>query len=79
MQAARRLLHCGSPLTPPPSYAFDKAIKYHLSYRTLADHLKAISAKRVILTHLGSDLLGHLDEVAADVAYDGLMVTIDDD
>ena len=61
------------------AYAFDKAIKYHLSYRTLADHLKAISAKRVILTHLGSDLLGHLDEVAADVAYDGLMVTIDDD
>jgi ribonuclease BN (tRNA processing enzyme) len=58
------------------AYTFEKAVKYHLSYRSLVDHRASISAKRLILTHLSPDMLARVAEADLEIAYDGLVVAI---
>lgn len=66
----------GADLFIAEAYFFDKPIKWHLSYATLADNLPRLTAKRVIATHMSADMLGRLDEVAIETAFDGLVVEI---
>jgi len=54
---------------------FDRRIKFHLDYASLKANLARVGAKRVILTHMGPDMLTRLDEVAEETAVDGLVVT----
>lgn len=58
------------------AYSFAKAIPFHLSYRTLQEHRRQITARRVILTHVGPDLLEHLGEVDEPVAKDGTVLNL---
>ena len=53
-----------------------KAIKTHLSLATLEQHLGAIAAKRLVLTHMGDDILTHRDEIHHAMAEDGMVVTL---
>ncbi len=62
----------GADLFVCESYFFDKPMKNHLSYRTLMAHRDELRCKRLIITHLGEDLLGRLGEVELEVAYDGM-------
>ena len=55
---------------------YDKPIKWHLDYASLAAHLDAIAAKRVILTHLGPDMLARLPDLDCETAADGMCVTV---
>ena len=66
----------GADLFICESYFFDKAMKNHLSYRTLMAHRDELGCKRLIITHLGDDLLARLGEVELEVAYDGLEVLL---
>ena len=66
------LFICGvwSFATPDPTF---------LDYRTLLSHRRDLTCKRLVLTHLGPDMLNHLDDVAADaveIAEDGLMLAL---
>jgi len=56
------------------AYFFDKVMKYHIDYKTLSDHLPAIGARRTIVTHMSSELLGRQSELALEAASDGLVV-----
>jgi len=56
------------------AYFFDKMMKYHIDYTTLAKHLPQIGAKRTIVTHMSSELLGRQTEIALEAAHDGLVV-----
>jgi ribonuclease BN (tRNA processing enzyme) len=56
------------------AYAFEKKIRYHLDYRTLQEHLPRIGCRRLILTHLGPDMLARLAEVELECAEDGTRV-----
>lgn len=56
------------------AYFFDKVMKYHIDYTTLAKHLPAIGAKRTIVTHMSAELLGRQKEIALEAARDGLVV-----
>ena len=47
-------------------------MKNHISYRTLMAHRAELGCKRLILTHLGQDLLDRITEVEPEVAHDGL-------
>jgi ribonuclease BN (tRNA processing enzyme) len=50
-----------------------------LDYRTLVQQRRRLTCKRLILTHLGPDMLAHLDEVAGDgveLAADGLTLSL---
>src|SRR5262245_42183205 len=58
------------------AYTFERRIRYHLDHATLARHLDAIGARRVILTHLGPEMLAHRHEAVTECADDGLVVEI---
>jgi ribonuclease BN (tRNA processing enzyme) len=55
-------------------YMYEKPRKSHMTLSVLRQHLPAIGAKRVILTHLSEDMLAHLADVEIECAVDGLEV-----
>jgi ribonuclease BN (tRNA processing enzyme) len=57
-------------------YMYDKLRKSHMTLAVLRQHLPAIGAKRVILTHLSEDMLAHMADVEFECAVDGLVVEV---
>ena len=64
----------GADLFICEAYFFDKVMKYHIDYTTLARRLPDIGAKRTIVTHMSAELLGRQHEIALEAAHDGLVV-----
>jgi ribonuclease BN (tRNA processing enzyme) len=62
----------GADLFICESYYFEKQMKNHINYRTLMAHKAELGCKRLIITHLGEDLLNHRDEIELDMAEDGM-------
>jgi len=58
------------------AYTYDKAVKNHLSLKTLQAHLPEINPKRLILTHMSDDMLGRLDTLPYTAASDGMVVEL---
>jgi ribonuclease BN (tRNA processing enzyme) len=58
------------------AYFFDKSVKFHLDFATLAAKLPQIGAKRVILTHLSAEMLRRAPETGYEIAEDGGTVTL---
>jgi ribonuclease BN (tRNA processing enzyme) len=55
---------------------FERKVRFHLDYATLKANLARIGARRIILTHMGPEVLGRLGEVAEEVAQDGATVRV---
>ena len=66
----------GSNLFICEAYFFDKQVKFHLDYQTLMSHRSELDTKRLVLTHLGPDMLAHVDDIDAECATDGLAVEL---
>jgi ribonuclease BN (tRNA processing enzyme) len=62
----------GADLFICEAYYFDKKVKYHLDYATLASHAPELSCRRLILTHMSADMLAHLPDLGVEAAADGL-------
>ena len=58
------------------AYFFDKPIKFHLDFATLAAKRSQIDARRVILTHLSAEMLRRVRETGYEIAEDGETVTL---
>jgi len=58
------------------AYSFEKKMKFHLDYQTLAKRWAELTCKRIVLTHMSNDMLDRLQEVNAEVAYDGLKMKL---
>jgi ribonuclease BN (tRNA processing enzyme) len=58
------------------AYTYDRTVKNHLSVKTLETHLPEINPKRVILTHMGDDVLHKLNSLPHMGASDGLIVEL---
>ena len=58
------------------AYFRSKAVPSHLDLATLERHLPDITARRLVLTHMSADLLGQLDTVDCETAYDGLTIVL---
>lgn len=56
------------------AYYRDKQIPYHLSYRTLREHRAELRCKRLLLTHMSQDMLGQLDSIEDETAWDGMII-----
>ncbi|MBL0899979.1 MAG: MBL fold metallo-hydrolase [Reyranella sp.] len=56
------------------AYFFDKVMKYHIDYTTLAKRLPEIAPRRTIVTHMSAELLGRQGEIALEAAHDGMVV-----
>jgi ribonuclease BN (tRNA processing enzyme) len=57
-------------------YSFKKPVRFHLNYPEIAKHKAEIRARRVVLTHLGREMLANLDSVPEECARDGLVIQI---
>lgn len=58
------------------TYSFDRQIKFHLDYATVARHLPEIGAKRVVLTHMNPEMLVRASEAEYEVAEDGKVISL---
>lgn len=54
----------------------DKPIRHHLSYDALCRNLDRLSARQIVLTHMGPDMLAHRGAARHRIAEDGLVVTL---
>ncbi len=58
------------------AYFRDKAIATHLSLNTIEANLDRLRPKRLVLTHLSDDMLGHPDRHLFECAEDGKLLVI---
>src|SRR5262249_37481891 len=66
----------GADLLIAECYFFQKPVRYHLNYPDIVRHRAEIRAKRLVLTHLGKEMLANLDKVSEECAHDGLTITL---
>ncbi len=57
-------------------YFHQKPVPFHMNYTDIEAHRHELSAKRMILTHMGPEMLAHQDDVPEECAYDGLRIEI---
>ena len=55
---------------------FDKPVKFHLDYGTLRAHAAELRPKRLLLTHLGPDMLAQRHNLDWETAEDGMVVEL---
>jgi ribonuclease BN (tRNA processing enzyme) len=58
------------------AYTRDKPIATHMALSLLERHLGEIRPKRLILTHMGADMLAHRAELAYETAADGMILDL---
>jgi ribonuclease BN (tRNA processing enzyme) len=58
------------------AYTRDKPVKTHMALSQLEGHLGQIRPKRLILTHMGDDMLARRAEVPYETAEDGMIVEV---
>lgn len=66
----------GADLFICEAYYREKQIPYHLSYRTLQEHRAELRCKRLLLTHMSQDMLGQLDTIEDETAWDGMVIDL---
>jgi ribonuclease BN (tRNA processing enzyme) len=69
-------LACDADLFVSEACTYDKPLPMHLAYRQLVENLPALRPRRLIVTHMGEDMLARRDAVAHETAEDGLIVEI---
>jgi ribonuclease BN (tRNA processing enzyme) len=55
---------------------FETRLPFHLDYPRLAENRERFGCKRMVLTHLGREVLARRDEVTIDLASDGLVLEL---
>jgi len=48
----------------------------HVNYQALQANLARLQCRRLVLTHLGEEMLAHQDELAVQVAVDGMVIEV---
>lgn len=57
-------------------YTRERDVPYHLSYRVLQQKRPALATRRLVLIHLGPDMLAHAGELDAEIASEGAVIEI---
>ena len=58
------------------AYFFEKKVKFHLDYQTLLSHRPVLRCKRLLLTHMSSDMLAHITDLSIECAHDGFAIML---
>jgi ribonuclease BN (tRNA processing enzyme) len=66
----------GADLLIAEAYTFDRPIKFHLDYATLHKNRAWLDCRRLILTHMSDDMLARRYEAEAELADNGLALTL---
>ena len=72
----QELKRTGADLLIAEAYSFEKRIKFHLDYATLAANAERLGCKRIVLTHMGPEMLSRLGEVECECAEDGKIIVL---
>jgi len=51
-------------------------LDFHINYPQLAANRDKFKVRRMCLTHLGREVLSREDEIALEMGYDGMKITI---
>jgi ribonuclease BN (tRNA processing enzyme) len=65
----------GTDLLICEAYFRDKKVPYHLSYAELIEHLAEFESKRIVLTHMTSEMIA-ANDVELERAFDGMAIDI---
>jgi ribonuclease BN (tRNA processing enzyme) len=55
---------------------FESEVQGHLNYRTLTAKRSKLGCRRLVLTHMSEEMLGHLDQVDVETASDGAVIEL---
>jgi ribonuclease BN (tRNA processing enzyme) len=66
----------GADLFISECYFYEKNVSFHMNYPDLKAHWDELDAKRIVLTHMGPEMLAHQHEVPEQCAYDGLVIEL---
>ena len=66
----------GADLFIAEALSYDKRIRYHLDLATLLEHRSRLDCRRLILSHMGEDVLARLDGLAVETAEDGKQLLV---
>jgi ribonuclease BN (tRNA processing enzyme) len=61
----------GADLFIAEALVYDKQVKYHLDLATLLQHRARLDCRRLVVTHMGEDMLARLDGLPVEAAADG--------
>ena len=53
---------------------FDRRVPGHLDYRTLSEKRPQLGCKRIVITHMGKDMLARVGELDVEAAEDGMVI-----
>jgi ribonuclease BN (tRNA processing enzyme) len=57
-------------------YTFDRNVPYHLNYRRLREKQSLLRTRRLVLTHMSSEMLDRAGDVDAECAFDGMQIDL---
>lgn len=66
----------GSHLLIAECFAYDQPVPAHLDYLTLLQHRSRLGCKKIVLTHMGPDMLSRLDRLDFDTVNDGEIIEV---
>jgi ribonuclease BN (tRNA processing enzyme) len=55
---------------------FETRTDFHLDYPRIAEQRSRFGCRRLVLTHIGREVLAHSDEIDAQLAHDGLVIEV---
>jgi ribonuclease BN (tRNA processing enzyme) len=55
---------------------YETRVDFHLDFPRIAEHRSRFSCKRLVLSHVGREVLAHRDEIADEIAQDGLVIDL---
>lgn len=69
-------LSAGADLFVCECLGYDAAPPHHLDYVTLERHRPSLACRRLIVTHMGDQMLARVGELGLEAARDGLVLTL---
>jgi ribonuclease BN (tRNA processing enzyme) len=69
-------LAAGSDVLIAECYFHTKPVPFHLNYPDIRAHRDELQTRRLILTHMGPEMLAVADELPEKCAYDGMVVEV---
>jgi ribonuclease BN (tRNA processing enzyme) len=66
----------GADLFIAEAYFYEKVVRFHLDWMSLARRRDQLGAKRLVVTHMGPDMLDRVADLPVEAAHDGLELTL---
>lgn len=66
----------GADLLLCECYSGDRAMRHHLDWPTLAARIPDLQCRRLMVTHMGPEMLARVQDLPVESVYDGLEITI---